>query len=287
MSSACSPFPPQGWRDAHRLDDALFAAAYDALNGRERASLKKCIARLHRVWGERPEAQSATRRYAEGFCLTENRAPAAFALIACPVDCASPAALLAALLPALLAGVRTLLPCFIRPENGDAHAQKSSPAPKKGRAVSSLPGAPPGALPGLLPDAPLLAALELAGVEEAFCLDAAQLADCLATLGPEAVRGRLLLLGQANFCRKAASQALSVGLVCRALPAPPLYFSLERSAASEQRFAPAAAVPPHEADESLLTVALDQEHEDVWIWPDLGPDWFLNRRMRLAALETE
>jgi hypothetical protein len=247
---ADSPLP-----DAARIDDARFAAAYEALSGAERGILKLCIARLHRIWGEGPASSSLARRYGEGFALSQSSAPAAFAVIACPADWPAPSALLALVMPALLAGVKRLAPCFISPD--------ADPVPAS----------------------PLLAALELAGVEEAFCLSEDALAQSLAHLDPQSSCGRLLLLGPKDFCRRAALWALGSGCPLRAFPAP-LYYSLEHDAVREQRFGPDGVPAPEDADESLLSLALDKAHEQVWIWPDTGPDWFINRRMKLEQLQS-
>jgi hypothetical protein len=31
------------------------------------------------------------------------------------------------------------------------------------------------------------------------------------------------------------------------------------------------------------TVRLDAAHESLWLWPDLDPDWFRLRRVRLSG----
>lgn len=251
------------WLDAHLLDDSLSAGAYEALSSEERAVLKKCIARLHVVWGERPARQSRSRSFRQGFGVIEDDAPATYALLVCEASHPSPAAFLAALMPALLGGVSEILVCFVFPQ---------------GRAAS------PSGIP-----APLLGALELAGVERAFAASEAEVLALAEMLRAGSGRGRIVLLGAPGFGESLALHAHRCGVVCRSLTQPTLYYSGRLCAIVEQRFMEACADPADSADcpddDDSMVLQLDAAHEDVWFWPRLGPDWFRTRRMRVFSLQ--
>ncbi len=248
------------WLEAHRIADSLMAEAYESLSGEERGVLKKCIARLYAVWGERPVQGRAARSFRQGFGLEEDEAPARYALLVCKAKFCSPAALLATLMPALLAGVPEILPCFVRVKEEEAFA----------------------------PDIPaaLLGALELAGVERAFAASEAEVF-ALARLLP-ASEGRVLLLGEPGFGEPLILHAHRSGLPCRSLVRPFLYFSERLDAPVEQRFMEegSATAGGHGCEDTGkgLPLRLDASHEDVWLWPELGPDWFRTRRMRIFSL---
>ena len=139
------PFSFPDWLDDHGVDDARMGEAYESLDAQSRSALKTCIARLHRIWGESPDVSRSLSCPRQGFCLERENRPAEAAVIACAAGYRHPAAFLAAIMPAVLAGVQALLPVFVLPA---VFAGRES-----------------------LPAAPLLAALELAGVERAVILD--------------------------------------------------------------------------------------------------------------------
>lgn len=154
--------------EAFRIDDALLAQAYDAMPPALRARLKTAIAFQYHLNGEAPAWETRrVHRPTAGFCHTVHEKPAAWTVAVIETDFNSPARLLAALMPAVLAGVERIF-------------------------VVSF-GAPP--------DDALLVALELAGLEDIFVLppcavrqqrgvDPLQL---LVTLFDESPDGRLLL----------------------------------------------------------------------------------------------
>ena len=101
------------WLDAHEVDDSLIARAYESVGGQGRAILKKNIARIHRLWGELPPREQLSRRFSRDFCRDLDDQPVSCALICCPAAFSHPAPLLAAVMPAVLAGVQSILPCFL------------------------------------------------------------------------------------------------------------------------------------------------------------------------------
>lgn len=236
-SSDSSTFLPDAWLRGHALDEGVQAAAYERVGGQGRASLKKCIARLYRIWGQDNASEEHSRCFCEGFGLRTRSAPAAFAIVACECGCPSPAAFLAALMPAILAGVGAVHPCFL----SSGSAQTATPA------------------------APLLAALELAGLEQSYAASENSLLKAMEAGRAGAGEGRLVLLGGRGFGEGPALFALRAGMPVQSLTPPP------DNAAGER-------------DEGAPFLSLDGAHEDVWVWPSLPPDWFRTKRMALFAL---
>ena len=258
--------PYQLWLDSHALADDCMGAAYETLSGGERAVLKKCIARQHVVWGEQPGRERRSRTFRQGFGVEEDEGPASYVLLVCQASFASPAAFLAALMPALLAGASSVFPCFVPGPEEDAE-----------------PDAPP--------PAPLLGALELAGVERAFTATEAEVLILAESLRALSARGRIVLLGSPAFGESLALHAHRTGVLCRSLTQTPFYYSGRLCSVREQVFAREADEPREEGeamepcpdDDNDLFLHLDASHEDVWFWPKLGPDWFRTRRMRLFS----
>lgn len=149
ITACCGDVVPgiPGWPDwtaRHAVDDEAFAAAHDAVGPRQRALIKQTLARMFAVHA--PDGPVRRRRYAAyepDVAAVDQAAPRRCALVAIGAGFASPARLLAACLPALRAGV--------------------------GLAAVVRTGG------GAWPE-PLLAALELCGLETAFSFSARQAA---------------------------------------------------------------------------------------------------------------
>ena len=259
------------------MDDARMGEAYESLSPQSRAVLKTCIARMHRIWGESPERAVSLRCPSRNFCLEREDSPADVAVIVCTADYRHPAAYLAALMPAVLAGTRTVLPFFV-------------PLDEQSRVCEAAPGAGRKPLSSLersvLPAAPLLAALELAGVERAYVLDEEAVLRCLRDLRPET--SRLLLLGEKPFGGSLALHAHTSGLEFRSIVRPPRYWNERLQRDMTLMFATDAGCSgpeqdgPNNGDASAgRPISLDAEHENLWMWPDLEPDWFRLRRVRV------
>ena len=294
-------FPLPEAFSAYRLDDALLAEAYEALGPERRAVLKTTIAALHAIWREQRETTRLTRCLPEGYTVCQESKPASYALVVCEAAYPSPACFLAAAMPALLAGVGLVIPCFV---GGAGH--------------------PPAALAPLAPLAPLATATELAGLEEALALpDEAQLLPLLQALHGHGAAGRLVVMGRKPLAREALVYALEQGIPCLSLTRPP-YFHLVggmdgKTAPADPSFpmtsvasmpetsctacAAGANASPHDAahrenaawpnfswaeQAGIATAApCDLELEgglaNLWVWPGLDPAWFMNRRMRVSA----
>ncbi|MDR2800753.1 MAG: hypothetical protein LBB52_05735 [Desulfovibrio sp.] len=177
--------------ESRLIPEAAYAAAYAKTGGRGRALLKKCIARLYRVFGESALAEEHISRFREGFTLRTGEFPAAFALFACEAAHAGAPLCLAALLPALLAGAPVLF-CFVP-------GRKPFPSPR------------------------LLTALELAGVEKSYLAPEAEILRVLRKTGSGCRGGRAVLLGHPEDSAGIAAFAHANAMPCLSLThAPPL-----------------------------------------------------------------
>lgn len=97
------------WLEPRKVDDQDFSRAYAAVTDSRRALLKTCIAR-HLSWIETGDLQRvASRRcFRQGFTVFRHSSPAKGLILALSSGVRSPARLLAAVLPAVAAGVGEL-----------------------------------------------------------------------------------------------------------------------------------------------------------------------------------
>ncbi len=276
-----SPFPD--WLEQTLIADEAFAAAYATVDAAHRAELKLAVARLAACFGEVPAAaEDAMRSMRQGFHLRETKQRADFACILWDEESAGPTRLLAALMPAVLAGVPHILACRV-------HGGRASAFP-----------------------APVLAALELAGQElTADCgMDALRdLAEHLGGLRRQGRTGRIVALGQNRFTADVAAMALEASIPARLCPGrvcigidgnslPPAYaahpYGKLAFAHPDAFFVPAddmeagelsAVFCAFDAAQSWLArcpLVLTPGHESCWLWPDITPDFFMNRGFALC-----
>ena len=283
-----SPFP--AWLDTALATDAVFAAAYDAVDAPHRAELKLAIARLAACLGEvQTDAENTRRTMRQGFVWHASRRPVDWAVVFWEDGHIGPTRLLAALMPAILAGVPHILACRVR----SAEAK-------------SLP-------PFATPDnAPLLAALELAGQELAADISPDMILGLVRHL-EDAQRagrsGRIAVLGGPSFAAYMSSMLLKAAVPNRLLAAPvtigiasqglpPVYQAFPHGmlafAHPDAVFAPADQAAPEPfsavlcAPESIsfwldhCPLVLTPGQEACWIWPDLSPDFFMDHNQALA-----
>ncbi len=258
--------PLPDWLDGCRVPDSECAGAYEAMPARRRALLKKQIAALHALWGAGLEAGTTLeRRLSSGLTIRERREPADWALFLMSGDFRSAPCLVAAVLPALLAGVFRILPCVLR----------------KGKEPPAAPE--------------VLAALDLLGQDQVFQLSEAQAAELLDGLiqagRPDS--GRLVLLGgaaaalagRASPPRRDYSRRLKLGLDKQAGPDADLLGwaypgALFADLPEDGRF-------PADLDAIFGRVdtcgtgswpapaVYGPGCEALWRWPDCGPDFFI------------
>lgn len=277
--SGCAPWP--AWLEALRVDDALFARAYEHTPPRCRAALKTGLALAHFHWGESPAlAQDRRHDARRGFARLRSRAPAPWALIVFPAAYAAAARLAAACAAARLGGVEQV-------------------------AALCLDGAP---------GAPALVSLELSGVEDAFTPDGAQAVRLVRELAAQSVpgtaSGRLVVLGAGTDDAGAPllETARALGLPCHVERREPRLLVEDAAAfdmaalafghgtqallcgpedAGEPASAPDAVYAAGAADESSNSPAplrLAPGLEGFWLHAGLGPEFFSVERLCFAPL---
>ena len=162
------------WLDACRPDDALYADAYEGTPAELRALLKTAIAFAFHRWPSMDGENSLIRRSGRsGFAHEELRRPAPWVLALIGPGFASPARLLAALIPAVIAGTGRIL------------------------IVSEKPFSPA-----------VCTALELAGLEDSFLLDAEQMPGLYEDLRACSADGRIVAFPGADGIFTPAQQEL-------------------------------------------------------------------------------
>lgn len=177
------PFPREALFASALIDDEAFAEAYETVGARRRARLKGCIAVLYESLGETPACERREQVFRQGFVLVdEDAGPSACVTVVCDDSYPWAEGLLAALMPALVAGARPDV--LFRRRHG---------------AVSPF----------------LLTALELAGVEEARLLPDADILDFFRRSASG--DGRLVLIGEDFFGGELVLEAHRRGLLCRSL----------------------------------------------------------------------
>lgn len=157
-------FPPArpawpDWLEDRRVDDDLCAEAYESVGPAARAAIKTAMA-LYLRYDEpvREIVHESRCDSVSGFWRVRTIFPAPWAIVAFPPDYAAAARLLGALMPPIIAGVPLLAAVCV----------------------------------GGTPAKPVLATLDLAGVEDIFSLSAAELSAALEETQPGP--GRLVLL---------------------------------------------------------------------------------------------
>ncbi len=257
------------------IPDQAFAADYEAASATARGGMKTAIAREHALFPSgTARAEFRTRFWEQGFGSSESMRPADWALICLDENFASVPRLLAAVLPALLAGVPEVAVLRVLPQSS----------------ASVWP-------------AGLLAALELAGQELAAHVTAAELHAWLEALSAKG-RGRCIFFGKAlssslafavqrEIPTRLFASAPRIGLagvpdlaeaVRQAHPDAEILDCTQKEAQGrvtrrlDAIFCPVGDIPAWEGQAPLLA---SPEHICSWHFPDLHPDWFFETSLAL------
>ena len=251
------PAWPQ-WLEAFRVPDEPRAAAYEDTPAHLRAAIKTALALQQAHAGEMDSRTCRDERFPRrGFRRTVTDGPAPFALVAFPASLRSPARLAAALMPAILAGV---------PLTG-AFCLGGEPTPE------------------------VLVTLELAGVEDAFALPAAD----FTRLTRELPQCRVVLLHGLDGDALPERGDLP-GRIWRE-DALPLFLLPQDTAADAELLAFAhgpdctaqalhgeAARLAMEDEGGPVELLLTPGCEAFWLHPGLTPDFFRCRRRAFSLL---
>lgn len=269
-------YPYPAWLEAHVIPDAPIAAAYEAVGAENRAVLKKTIACLHALWGEQPPFCERMRAFGQGFGVQEQAQPAPYALFLIEASYPHPTSLVAALMPALLAGVERILPCFIMDANVEQNAESRQFPQHPGLHAAVTFG---GGASAAFPAPGLLAALELAGVEKSFAVTGEAVTSLLPELMENLGTGRLVYLGLNCLAEDTAAYVVQKNIPCMHFPGTPAYLAQEAAFAAQQ-----GQDSPNGPAEDTPLLMLGPEYENIWVWPQLGPEWFQTKRMHVFAV---
>jgi len=244
------------WLAACLVSDSELARAYETIAPELLAVCKHTLAVHHVFFGEAPDwEEQSVLRSPHGFRTRVCSRPADWALVIFAADYASAPRLLAATMPALLARVPLVL-CACTP--GPARPE-------------------------------LLCALELAGLEQIYTLDASQSLKLVRVLVAQPGQGRLVLLHQGSLSAL-RTVAYDAGLPCwEERRAPMLRICGSAPDAALVRLAhPDAANAEDAAPDAVYGSGLDAAPvqaplvfppgmEGCWLHPSLTPDFFRAR----------
>lgn len=265
------------------VSDDDFAMAYDAVPASLRACLKTSIAAHHAVYGIAPSMQKTqTERATAGFTVGECQKPVAWTAIVLTETFASGPRLVAALMPALLAGVQNVHIMRVHEQRGQ------TPWPHA-----------------------LLAALELAGQEQAICVDLANLAAYVTKLAHEMGTGRVLLLGESHGLAACLAHAIAHLPQCTVWAeghAPSLYIDASctldmdrltwahpdatilqaheqaesKNCHTHTQMSAVYTIPTEGMPSMCAPLTLFAGSESMWLYPELSLHYFMQRSVSLG-----
>ncbi|MGE4422669.1 MAG: hypothetical protein AB7D39_10260 [Pseudodesulfovibrio sp.] len=261
------------------VDDALFAAAYEESTDGERALMKTCIARLYDWYGPRKDtAREVAERWRGGFASVRRSAPVDFALVLFDGTFASPARLLAALVPAMACGVQNVL--AVRMDGGEdwAHPLLTAMELAGQELVADLTGEGVSSLLRNLSDAGAsVAVIDFAG-RPGLCEGRSR----VAVHSPAFDRSAVLFLDDGETFDLDALAFIHPDTAFTAFGADvPLPDGFVRGDGGFSAFLDAvrdvAFVPADRANDTLgrARLVLAPGQEGCWVWPELHPEFFL------------
>jgi hypothetical protein len=256
--------------DAWRVSDVRFAKAYQRTGDRGRAVIKSAIAAAYQAC--QPSACSSvaiSQRFHGGETRSEETTPRPWYAVALGSEVASPAQLVAALIPAMAARIPHVFVFRPKARTGWPHA--------------------------------LLTALELCGVEQVFSPSMKNFEFCLSFLRDELGRGGLTCIGAESFWKKVSVCAGSgvrthwlapPGRIGQ-LAAPGVMWDQETiefahagvelaaygDAASLAASGHEVVLAPYAAAARSARLVLEPGREALWDWNDLPRELFFDRRL--------
>lgn len=260
------------WLSDYQLEDAFFANAYESTEPHLRAWLKKTIAQVFEINSPCCPLKSWTvDTWRGGFETEIARSPLDWTVMLVDCESVSPVRLLAALVPALAAGVSNVM--VIIEGDGDIPAS-------------------------------ILAGLELAGQEDVVRLDTSQLDELVGSLSQNRSTGAIIdMRGSENnlICPQSVKYwrgpYISSICVCKDEDSPAMdvlkfahpdvdFVEIDEESLDTIQ-ADAAVVPPEFVGETLLScrTVLAHGQEGCWIWNGLNSSYFMQESTALTAAE--
>ncbi|WP_320008392.1 hypothetical protein [Maridesulfovibrio sp.] len=260
------------WLQDYQIEDEIFGEAYEATLPPQRAWLKKTIAQVYSV--NFPEAPSKTwnvNTWRGGFETEVSTAPLEWALMLLDRKSVSPVRILSALVPALAAGVKTVLVAF----SGEGEISK-----------------------------PVLAGFELAGQEYVVKLPQEKVEELIAALvhcdvdgavldlrgtpdfvahGPDVRYWRAPQISSISVCKEEESPDMDV----LAFAHPDVEFVEVDEESLEDVESDAVVVPAELVGNALQNsnIVLAHGQEGCWIWNGFNSSFFKRECIALAVAE--
>lgn len=232
------------------------SGAYETLDPALRALLKTQISLLHEGWLSAETATGSIACLSDGGNCFSSAKPLNWALFILSEDYASPAGCIAALLPALSAGVESVIVCRL----GN---------------------------PKIPLDPAISAAMELLGREEVYALSSAQSGRLVSDIMAQNPNGRVVVLGSETRSAYFVPSLVKIGLEEGAAPDRYILSWLHPAAQ-------VGAVRPGASYDAVITaspdfygdyqapVVLGPGYEYFWRWPGLSPEFFQQKRFLLT-----
>ncbi|WP_415713042.1 histidinol dehydrogenase [Maridesulfovibrio sp.] len=260
------------WLQTYQIEDEVFADAYEATSPSRRAWLKKTIAQVYSVNSpETPQKTWNVNTWNGGFETEVATAPLEWTVLLLDARSVSPVRILAALVPALTAGVKQVLVAFC----GEGEISK-----------------------------PVLAGFELAGQEDVVQLPMDKIEEFLGFLLNGGAYGAVLdLRGDPDFLlngpcvRYWRVPEISSISVCKnedfpdmdvlAFVHPDVEFVEVDEDSLDEGEADAAVVPAELVGEALMTfnIVLAHGQEGCWLWNGFNSSFFKRECVALAVAE--
>ncbi|NDV23439.1 histidinol dehydrogenase [Desulfovibrio sp. JC022] len=260
------------WLQDYQIEDEVFGEAYEATLPPQRAWLKKTIAQVYGI--NSPDAPSRTwnvNTWRGGFETEVSSVPLEWTVLLLDAESVSPVRILAALVPALAAGVKNVLAVFC----GEGDLSQS-----------------------------VLAGFELAGLEDVVKLPQDKVEELLAPLMAGGEEGAVLdLRGTPDFVlhgpclRYWRAPEISSISVCKEEDSPDMdvlafvHPDVEFVEVDEDSFddveADAAVVPAEIVGDALMNfnVVLAHGQEGCWLWNGFNSSFFKRESVALAVAE--
>ncbi|WP_320175714.1 hypothetical protein [Maridesulfovibrio sp.] len=260
------------WLQDFQIDDDIFGEAYEATLPPQRAWLKKTIAQVYGI--NSPEAPSKTwnvNTWRGGFETEVSTSPLEWTVLLLDDKSVSPVRILAALVPALVAGVKNILAVYC----GEAEISQA-----------------------------VLAGFELAGQEDVVHLPqdkVEELLDYLMQSGVDGaildMRSRLVLLPCGPCVRYWRAPEISSISICKEEDSPDMdvmtfvhpdveFVEVDEDSLGEVR-TDAAVVPAEIVGDALMdfNIVLAHGQEGCWLWSGFNCSFFKRESVALTVAE--
>ena len=273
--------------DVWRVSDAAFARAYAKTGDRGRALIKTCIAGLYQAWRPGNAVSTVTtERFHDGQVRVEELTPRPWFALAIAPEIASPAQLVAAVMPALVSRIPLVVAFRPKARTGWPSAllttlelcgveQVFAPSMKNFRSCLDLLAGQTGLYDKVGQNGPY-------GGGGLVCLGSRQFRDRIGSMAPEGCRvhwlappeSAALFIGPGVDWDREALAFAHAGIRLRGFDVPD---GLESDNLTDGH--PWAAFTPAALAPTGVSLVLEPGREVLWDWPDMPRELFFTRSL--------